>query len=79
MGLVPERGQEPVPERAPGQEREPEPVQVSVVVLEQEREREQGQEPELVLVSAGLAPVLSRKREAKCAARCRPGSDWQCC
>ena len=64
----------------------PVPVQVSVPEPEQERvqvrelEPVQVQVPELVLASAARwALVLCRKRVAKCAARCRPGSDWQCC
>ena len=72
LGLVPARALGPVPVQVSALGQEPERVQA--------REPEPEQVPEQVLVSAArLAPVPSRKREAKCAARCRPGSGWQCC
>ena len=76
LGLVPVRAQGPVP------------VPVSVLAQEQARvqepervpEPEQARVQEPVLASAARwALVLCRKQVAKCAARCRPGSDWQCC
>ena len=64
------------PERAPVPELGPERVQVPVQVLVPERAPVPVRALALV---AGLALVLSRKREAKYAARCRPEPDWQCC
>ena len=71
-GPGPGRAQEPELVRAPVQELVPVPV------LERGPGRAQEPEQELVLV-AGLALALCRKRESKSAARCRPGSGWQCC
>ena len=90
LGVGPERA--PVPELGLGPERVPEPGPVQVLVPVQARAQVPELVPELVPVLelgqaavralafvAGLALVLSRKREAKCAARCRPEPDWQCC
>lgn len=76
LELVPVQG----PVRAPEPELVLVPVQELVPVPVLARGPVRAREPELELVLvAGLALALCRKRESKSAARCRPGSGWQCC